>query len=127
MEPSGPPRPPAPPAAAGRSSITVAASRGCAGGCFPARTSRARWPSWPPILIRPRLIPDLCDQLDLDGGVEREERHPDRASRVPARLAEHLDQQLAGAVDHLGLLSEGHTAGHEAGHLDDAHDRIKPA
>src|SRR3970282_324678 len=40
----------------------------------------------------------LDDHLDLDGDVHRQLRHPDRAARVRASLAEHVEQQAGGAV-----------------------------
>jgi hypothetical protein len=46
---------------------------------------------------------------------------------VPAAIAEHLDEQVGAAVDHLGLVAElGHGVDH-AQHLDDALDAIEVA
>ena len=42
---------------------------------------------------------DRGDQLDLDRDVERELGEPDRGARVPAGVAEHLDEQVGAAVD----------------------------
>src|SRR5580692_3932556 len=114
MPPPSMPPPSAPAGAraeppAGRSSITVAASRGAAGAVRPARTS------WAPSVSRPRngiaadsplspVIRDLRyfhDQVDLHRGVERQDGRPDCAARVPPGLPEHLEQQLAGPVDDL--------------------------
>ena len=67
------------------------------------------------------------DQLDLDRGVERQHRHPDRAPRVPAGLAEHLDQELARAVGDLRLAGERRIARDEAGDLDDPRDGVEAA
>src|SRR4029077_12060307 len=110
-----------PPPAAGRSSITVAASRGVTGRTVPSSTSRARSANCGGSRIAGRAggsVTDLYDQLDLDGCVERQDRRPDRAARVPARLPEHLEQEFAGTVDDLGLAGESRVAGHETGHLD---------
>src|SRR5262249_5429273 len=41
---------------------------------------------------------DLYDQLDLHRRVERQDRGADRAAGVPAGLAEHFEQELAGPV-----------------------------
>src|SRR5215472_18549690 len=68
------------------------------------------------------LVPDLDDQLDLDRGIERQHGGADRAARMPACLAEHLQQQLAGSVDDLRLPGEVWRAGDETGQLDDAGD-----
>src|SRR5580693_3958219 len=48
-----------------------------------------------------RPLSHLGDQFDLDGSVQREDRHPDRAAGVAARLTEHLQEELAGSVDDL--------------------------
>ncbi len=46
--------------------------------------------------------PDLGDELDLDGGVERQHGHRRRrCGRAVRPRPKHLDQQLAGAVDDL--------------------------
>src|SRR6266545_7211185 len=104
---------PGPPTPAGRSSSTEAASRGVTGSFRPLRTSRAgparsagrRRIARPgtSVLAGPspagsvtRRVTDLGDQLDLHGRVEREDRHADGAAGVPARLTEHLENQLAG-------------------------------
>src|SRR6202035_3120815 len=104
-----PARPAEPPA--GRSSITVAASRGAAGAVRPARTSCAPSVSRPrngiaadsplspviryPSAIRPAIRPlirdlrylrYLHDQVDLHRGVERQDSRPDCAARVPPGL-----------------------------------------
>src|SRR6202034_2035886 len=99
-------------AAAGRSSSTEAASRGVAGVFLPLSTSRAcsaraagrrrralsgrTGPAWPALagsalagsVTRP--LSHLGDQLDLDGSVQWEDGHPDRAAGVAACLTEHL-------------------------------------
>ena len=64
-------------------------------------------------------VADFGDQLDLHRRVQRQLGHADRAAGVLAVLAEHLDEQLAGAVDHLGLAAEAGRAGYEADDLDD--------
>src|SRR5580693_6269448 len=117
-------------AAAGRSSSTEAASRGVAGVFLPLSTSRAcsaraagrrrsafSGPAGSvlagpvlagsvlagPVLAGSvtRPLSHLGDQFDLDGSVQREDRHPDRAAGVAARLTEHLQEELAGSVDDL--------------------------
>src|SRR6266478_2009804 len=114
---SGSPAPPSGwPAAAGRSSMTVAASRGVTGVTVPSSTSRARSANCGGSRIAGRAggsvigrgggvwaSRDLYDQLDLDRRVEGQHCRADRAAGVPARLAEHLKQQLTGAVHDLRL------------------------
>src|ERR1700722_2281338 len=53
-----------------------------------------------------RPLSHLGDQLDLDRSVQWENGHPDRAAGVAARLTEHLQEQLACAVDDLRLMGE---------------------
>ena len=45
---------------------------------------------------------DRREQLDLDGDVERQLGESDRGAGVPAGIAEHLDEEVGAAVDHLG-------------------------
>jgi hypothetical protein len=59
------------------------------------------------------------DDLDLDGRVQRQHGDAHGRARVHARLAEHLVQQRARAVDDAGLASEGRVARHEPDDLDD--------
>src|SRR5580693_57271 len=120
----GSPAPPSGwPAAAGRSSMTVAASRGVTGATVPSSTSRARSANCGGSRIAGRAggsvmglgggaSRDLYDQLDLDRRVERQHSRTDRAASVPARLAEHLKQQLTGTVHDLRLAGEIRGAGH---------------
>ena len=44
---------------------------------------------------------DACDALDLDGDVEGQLGHPDRAASVAAPLSEDIDEQIRAAVDRL--------------------------
>src|SRR5690606_34193708 len=61
---------------------------------------------------------DLDDHLHFDRDVQRQGGDPDRAAGVHAGLAEHLADQLAGAVDHLRLAGERRVAGDEPDELD---------
>src|SRR5680860_438926 len=123
-----------------RRSTTVAALRGSAGSRLPSANARApstssggsctrcirsclgvlatrsRTPSW-------KSRSDLHDQLDLDGGVERQHRHADRRACVPTRLTEDLAEQLGDAVGHQGLAGEVGSGSDEHDHLDDPLDR----
>src|SRR5690606_39442672 len=78
---------------------------------------RGRWDALATVALL-----DLDDHLDLDRGVQRQHGHAHRAAGVPARLAEHLAEQLTGPVDDLRLAGEGGGAGHEPHDLDHAPD-----
>src|SRR6516165_1245258 len=121
--------------------MTVAASRGVTGATLPPSTSRARAAKCDGSLIAARrpagrsvigrgggvwASRDLYDQLDLDRRIERQRRRADRAAGMPAGLAEHFEQQLAGPVDDLRLPGETGVAGHEARHLDHMGHRGQP-
>ena len=55
----------------------------------------------------PGLSFDLEDHVDLDGHARGQRREPDRHARAdPGIRAQHVAQQLRGAVDHLRLLRE---------------------
>jgi hypothetical protein len=69
-------------------------------------------------LESPLLELHLDDELDLDGRVARQRSHADRRPRMLAGCAEHLAEQLAGAVHHRWLVDVAGGAGHEADHLD---------
>ncbi len=42
---------------------------------------------------------DLHDGVDLDGGVERQRGHADGGAGMLAGIAQHVDEQVGGAVD----------------------------
>src|SRR5690606_38603403 len=74
-----------------------------------------------------RVLLDLDDALDLDGNSHRERAHADRGARVPAALAEDLDEEIRAAVDDFRLVLEvGHRVYH-AEHLDDALHAVEAA
>ncbi len=75
-------------------------------------------PRHPTCATRARLG-ELDDELDLDGGVEREHGDADRAARVTAGVAEDLAEQLGGAVHDARLAGEVRGGGDEADDLDD--------
>jgi hypothetical protein len=52
------------------------------------------------------LVRELHYQLDFDGGVEGEFANADGASSVESGIAEHLPEQVGGAVYHGGLAIE---------------------
>src|SRR5271166_986417 len=131
-----------------RSSMTVAASLGTAGGLSPARISRAESARLPPIRteaafgassattfscpVRPApdcllLVTDFDDQLDLYWRIQWQHCRANSAASMPARFAEHLQQQFACAVHDLGLASEIRGTCHESGQLDNPPDSGKPA
>ena len=85
------------------------------------RKARAR----PGLVHRHLLAADFGDQLNFHRCVQRQLGHPDRAAGMPAGLAEHLEEQLAGPVDDLRLAVETRCAGHEPGDLDDAADSVQ--
>src|SRR5258708_35788892 len=140
-----------------RSSMTVAASLGTAGGLLPVRISRAESARSPLILteaafavssatnnLLPRslvpelsarrsavadgpLVADLDDQLYLHRRVQRQHGRADSTAGMAAGFTEYLEQQFARAVDDLRLAGEIGRAGDEAGQLDDPTDGGKPA
>src|SRR3954451_16817572 len=69
--------------------------------------------------------PELCGQLDLDRDVEGQLGQTDGAARVPAGLAEDLDEQIGATVDDLWRLVEARRDVHHAEHLHDALDAIE--
>src|SRR6266545_1560028 len=73
------------------------------------------------------LLLHLHDRLDLDGNAEGQGGDADGGAGVAAGLAEHLAEQLAGAVDHLGVVGEAGLGGDEAGDLDHAADPAEVA
>ena len=70
---------------------------------------------------------DLDEDLDLDGGVERQHRYADGRARVHAGVTERRTEQVGGAVGDLRLAGEVGRRGHEADHLDDALDLVEVA
>src|SRR5229473_7165905 len=122
-----------------RSSITVAASRGVAAlapaarmplataAIAPGTRIRAVGPGSPSDTSIPVDRNDLGDQLDFDRRIQRQHGHPDRASGVPPRLTEHVEQQFACPVHDLSLAGERRGAGNEPGDLDDPLDIRQPA
>ena len=70
---------------------------------------------------------DLGDRLDLDGDIDRQRSRADRRARMPALVAEDLDQQVGGAIDHLGMVGEVGHAIDEADKLDDALELVEIA
>src|SRR5947199_5234015 len=103
------------PSAASRSSTTVLACRGATGTSSPRARARAlakKAGGRPPLDDDGSAISaDLDDDLDLDRRVEREYGDTDGAAGVPAGVAEHLAEQLRGAVHDTGLAEEPRRAG----------------
>src|SRR5262249_44172139 len=50
---------------------------------------------------------ELEDAFDLDGDVIAQPCTPDRQTRMPAALAEDVDEEVGSAVDHLRMIGEG--------------------
>src|SRR5262249_47255027 len=67
------------------------------------------------------------DHLDLDGDPAGERAHADRRARVATALAEHLDEEIGTAVDHLRMVLELGGRIDHAEHLDDLLDPIEIA
>src|SRR6516225_5668771 len=62
---------------------------------------------------------DNRHRRDLNRRPERESIRADRGASVPSVRAEHLDEQVRGAVDDLRLIGEPVGRLHEAEHLDE--------
>ncbi len=69
------------------------------GPALSSRTQVARSVTGPPVHTSGA---DTHRDLDLDGGVERQDRDPDGAARVLTGVAEDVPQQVRGAVDDPG-------------------------
>src|SRR5262245_25677525 len=65
-----------------------------------------RWANGFDMSRRSSACLDGDDGIDLDRGAQREHRNAHRASRVAARLAEHLLHQFGRAIGDLGLGGE---------------------
>ena len=65
---------------------------------------------------------DLDDGLDFDGGVERQGGHADGSAGMLAGFAEHVGDQVRGAVGDEMLFDEARCRRDEADELDDALD-----
>src|SRR5437879_10949236 len=87
---------------------------------------------WPPLTASPTFLfgrffrpwgsaADLDDRLDLDRDAVRQGSHADGGARVLALVAEHLDEQVRAAVDHLGLVGEIRRAVHHAEQRSEEH------
>src|SRR6267378_4704865 len=70
---------------------------------------------------------DLDDRLDLDRDAVGQRSHADGRAGVLALVAEHLDEQVRAAVDHLGLVGELRRAVHHAEQLHHALDAVEAA
>ena len=66
---------------------------------------------------------DGDDAFDLDRHAVRKRAHADRRAGVPSGVAEHLDEQVGAAVDHLGLVLE---VGRRVDHAKQLHDVVDP-
>ena len=77
----------------------------------------------------PRLHPsgDLENRVHLDRHVARQRSAAHRGARVPPGIAEHLDHQIGGAVDHLRLLAVARHRIDEAAEPHAAHDLVEIA
>ena len=64
---------------------------------------------------------------DLDARAERQRRHPDRGASVLARIAEHVDQELAGTVGDLWVLDEVGRRREVHRDLGDPHEAVEAA
>ena len=70
---------------------------------------------------RARRLPQNADLDDTQFAARS-----DRGAGVLAGIAEHIDHQVGGAVDDLGLVGEARRAGDEAGQLDGGGDHVRP-
>ena len=66
----------------------------------------------------PRLVHHPHHGLDLDRDLVRQRAHADRRARVAPALAEHRDEQVGAAVDHLRLVGEFRHRVDHAEHLE---------
>jgi len=65
--------------------------------------------------------------LDLDGNAVGQAAHADGDAGVPARVAEHREEDLGGAVDHLGMIDELRRRVDESAYPDALHHPIEIA
>ena len=77
--------------------------------------------------VQHRLVLDFGDEVNLDGGVQRERDVARGHARVPALVAKQRDQQVRAAVNDLRVLREARVAVDQAGHLDDPLDLVEVA
>jgi hypothetical protein len=70
---------------------------------------------------------DLEDAFDLDRDAEGQRRRRDGRAGMPPGIAQRLDQEIGGAVDHLGLVGEIGGGVDEAGQLDDPFQPVEIA
>src|SRR2546425_11618555 len=93
---------------------------------------------WPPLTASPTFLfgrffrpwggaADLDDRLDLDRDAVGQRSHAYGGAGVLALVAEHLDEQVRAAVDHLRLVGELGRAVHHAEQLHHALHAVEAA